>query len=361
MSAEQHNSVILPAKLPKLMRAARLHTTGELGAATPQLVVDQIPVPEPRRGQVLIEIGHCGVCHTELDEIEGRAQPSHLPIVPGHQVVGKVVAEGNGCQLGLLGQRVGVAWIHSSCGACSYCRTGRENLCPDFRACGKDHDGGYSEYMVVGENFAYPIPAGISALQAAPLLCAGAVGFRSLAMSALTDGACLGLTGFGSSGRLVLQMAKALHPQCQVFVFARNATERRLALEMGADWAGDTGDSAPNLCHAIIDTTPAWRPVLAALAQLAPGGRLIINAIRKEASDQALLAGLNYSRQLWMEKSIQSVANVTREDVRAMLRLAATHELRIDVEEYALQDAGKALQAIRAGDVRKSAVLNLDL
>ncbi len=222
-----------------------------------------------------------------------------------------------------------------------------------------DHDGGYAEFMVAFEEFVYPIPAGIPSQQAAPLLCAGAVGYRSLAMAHVAPRSSLGLTGFGSSGRLVLQMAKARHPNLKVYVFARNPDERQLALQLGADWAGNTTDNAPAPCDAIIDTTPAWKPVLEALRQLVPGGRLIINAIRKESSDRHLLSELDYGRQLWMEKSIRSVANVTRRDVHAVLELAATHEFSIEVEEYALEDAERALLAISTGQVRKSAVLHL--
>ncbi len=169
----------------------------------------------------------------------------------------------------------------------------------------------------------------------------------------------LGLTGFGSSGRLVLQIAKALYPDIAVFVFARSAVERQIAMKLGADWAGDTEDTAPQLISAMIDTTPAWAPVLAALRQLAPAGRLIINAIRKEATDQHLLAGLDYTGQLWMEKSIQSVANVTRADVRHMLQLATVHDFSIELQEYPLHQAGLALQAIKSGDIRSSAVLKI--
>lgn len=345
--------------IPLEMRAMRLHHTSSLDDGTTALSLDQVPVPRPDGHQVLIRIACCGVCHTELDEITGRAHPPRLPVIPGHQVVGVVVAEGKHCQRQLLGRRVGVAWIHSSCGECDYCKTGRENLCPDFRACGLHHDGGYAEFMVAGEDFVYPIPDAIPSTHAAPLLCAGAVGYRALAMAKVSAGSSLGLTGFGSSGRLVLLMARALHPGLIVHVFARSAAERQLALDLGADWAGDTTDTAPTPCQAIIDTTPAWKPVLAALGQLAPGGRLVINAIRKESTDRHLLSELDYSQQLWMEKSVRSVANVTRADVSAMLDLAAGQGIHIEVEKYPLQEAEQALRAIQAGDIRKSAVLVL--
>jgi len=341
------------------MRAMRIHRTGHVSAGRPMLSADCVAVPNPGKKQVLIKIYYCGVCHTELDEIEGRATPSHLPVIPGHQVVGLVVTEGPLCEFGLLGQNVGVAWIHSCCGHCRYCVSGEENLCASFQACGKDHDGGYAEYMVVAEDFVYPIPVKLPLQQAAPLLCAGAVGYRALCMAGLATESRLGLTGFGSSGRLVLQMAQALYPQLPVYVFARSETERRLALDLGASWAGDTDESGPEPCDAIIDTTPVWKPVLAALRQLAPGGRLVINAIRKEAADRHLLGELDYTEQLWMEKSVRSVANITRADVRGMLRLAAEHDFKIDVKEYALEDAQQALLAIQKGDIRHSAVLRL--
>ncbi len=354
----QHGSKHELQDVPRQMRAMRLHRTTAMGTGEPALIADRVPVPLPSAQQVLIRVSVCGVCHTELDEITGRARPPHLPVIPGHQVVGVVVAEGESCQGNLVGQRVGVAWIHSSCGQCQYCKSGLENLCPRFQACGMHHDGGYAEFVVAFEDYVYPIPAGIPSQQAAPLLCAGAVGYRSLAMADVGPGSSLGLTGFGSSGRLVLQMAKARHANLRVYVFARNPDERQLALQLGADWAGNTADSAPTLCEAVIDTTPAWKPVLEALRQLVPGGRLIINAFRKESGDRHLLAELDYGRHLWMEKSIRSVANVTRRDVRAMLELAANHEFSIEVEEYALEDAERALLAISTGQVRKSAVLN---
>jgi len=341
------------------MNAMRIHKNGQINADFTGLVAEIIDVPKPASQEVLIYVQYCGVCHTELDEIEARAAPAYLPITPGHQVVGVVVSEGPGCELGLMGKIVGVAWIHSSCGHCHFCHSRQENLCADFQACGKDHDGGYAEYMTAPEAFVHPIPEAISMLQAAPLLCAGAVGYRSLRMANLQMESVLGLTGFGSSGRLVLQMAKAIYPKVRVHVFARSALERQIALQLGADWIGDTEDEPPQLSSAIIDTTPAWQPVLAALRQLAPGGKLVINAIRKQADDRHLLAGLDYSSQLWLEKSIQSVANVTRDDVRSMLQLAATHPFRISVNEYSLQQAGQALQAIKSGDIQAAAVLRI--
>ena len=341
------------------MLAMRIHRLGPVGSAEGPLSLDSIDVPEPGPGEVLIRVHACGVCHTELDEIEGRTAPETLPMTPGHQVVGTVIREGQDCRLGLQGQRVGVAWIHSACGNCSWCRAGRENLCPDFRATGRDAPGGYAEYMVMPEAFVHPLPRDVDDLEATPLLCAGAVGFRSLDMCSLRNAQRLGLTGFGASGHLVLQMARHLYPDSPVSVFARSPKERDFALELGASWAGDTTDRPEQPLDAIIDTTPAWLPVLSAMEVLAPGGRLVINAIRKEAGDQERLTDLDYERHLWREKSIISVANVTRRDVRECLRLAVEIPLRPRVTEYRLDQANTALTELKQGHIRGAKVLRI--
>jgi propanol-preferring alcohol dehydrogenase len=280
-------------------------------------------------------------------------------MTPGHQVVGIVTREGPACRLGLAGKRVGVAWIHSACGHCEWCGSQQENLCPDFLASGRDAPGGYAEYMVVDENYAYEIPAGISDAQASPLLCAGAVGYRSLRLCLLSNGQSLGLTGFGASGHLVLQMARHLYPDSAICVFARSAREREFASRLGATWTGDTQDKPPQALAAIIDTTPAWLPVLSAMENLAPGGRLVINAIRKEASDRELLVHLDYDRHLWREKTLTTVANVTRGDVRECLRLAAQIPLRPHVTEYPLEEANQALRELRQGHIKGAKVLRI--
>ena len=341
------------------MKAMQLNRIVSLDTEDHPLELVDLPVPEPDAGELRVAVSACGVCHTELDEIEGRAPPSCYPMTPGHQVVADVVAEGPGCTLGLVGQRVGVAWIFDACGTCGYCREGRENLCESFRATGRDACGGYAEYMCIGEHFAHALPEGLEACQAAPLLCAGAVGFRALSLCELRAGEVLGLTGFGASGHLVLQMARALHPDTPVCVFARNPDERQFALELGADWAGDTRDPPPLRPNAMVDTTPAWLPVIAALDVLAPGGRLVINAIRKESRDQGVLASLDYERHLWREKSIRSVANVTRADVRGCLDLAAREKIRATCEELPLEQADEALERIRQGGLRGAFVLRV--
>lgn len=311
-----------------------------------------IPVPQP--GEILIEVSVCGVCHTELDEIEGRSPPPSLPVIPGHEVVGRVVDAGEGAVEHALGDRVGVGWIFHSTGEAN------ENLSPDFVATGRDVNGGYAEYMTVHQDYAYPIPPAFDDTQAAPLLCAGGVGFRSLRLAGLDNGQALGLTGFGGSGHLVLQLARHQYPDSPVFVFARSAEEQGFARQLGADWAGDTEAEPPTLCHAIIDTTPAWRPVLAALRMLHPGGRLVINAIRKEDQDKALMNTIDYGAHLWREKEIKSVANVTANDIREFLELAAQAGIEPEVETYALKEANTALWELKTRHVRGAKVLLMD-
>jgi propanol-preferring alcohol dehydrogenase len=341
------------------MKAMVLNQICQLDAVETPLELRDMPEPTPGEGQVLLEVAACGVCHTELDEIEGRTPPPRLPVILGHQVVGRVQALGDGARILKRGDRVGVAWIYSSCGTCRYCRSGNENLCSEFRATGRDAHGGYAERMVIEEDYAFPIPEAFSDVEAAPLLCAGAIGYRSLRLTGIEDGQSLGLTGFGASAHLVLKMVKYRYPKTEVFVFARSEKERRFALELGASWAGDTEDDSPTKLDAIIDTTPVWKPVLEALKSLAPGGRLVINAIRKEELDKDYLVQLDYPTHLWMEKEIKSVANVARNDVSEFLELAAEMPIRPDVQEYELGQANEALLELKARRIRGAKVLHL--
>jgi propanol-preferring alcohol dehydrogenase len=307
----------------------------------------------------LLKVHTCGVCHTELDEIEGRTPPPRLPVIPGHQVVGVVEMTGPRANKYRPGDRVGVAWIYSACGECRLCRSGQENLCPDFRATGRDADGGYAEFMAVDEDFAYPVPEALSDAEAAPLLCAGAIGYRSLKLTGLQDGQTLGLTGFGASGHLVLHLVRHRFPRSRTYVFARDEKEQEFARELGAVWAGNTAETPPEKMDAIIDTTPVWKPVVEALRNLAAGGRLVINAIRKEDADKGYLQNLDYPQHLWMEKEIKSVANVTRADVSEFLELAATIPIRPEVEVYPLEEANKALLEIKDRRIRGAKVLRV--
>ncbi len=324
------------------------------------LTLADLPHPVTKPGEILIKVSTCAVCHTELDEIEGRMPPPQLPVVPGHQVVGRVAALGSQARNFKIGDRVGVAWIYSACGACKFCLAGNENLCLSFKATGRDANGGYAEYMSVPEGFAYLIPEAFSDAQAAPLLCAGAIGYRSLRLAGLSDGQKLGLTGFGASAHLVLKMARRRYPQAQVYVFSRSQQEQAFARELGATWAGNIGQDSPARMDCIIDTTPAWKPVIASLKNLEPGGRLVINAIRKEELDKEELLRLDYPTHLWQEKEIKSVANVSRQDVREFLALSVEIGLQPEVEEFPLHEANTALVELKSRKIRGAKVLRID-
>jgi alcohol dehydrogenase, propanol-preferring len=319
----------------------------------------ELPDPNPGENEILIRVHACGVCHTELDEIEGRMPPPRLPVVPGHQAVGRVLESGTRAGRFHPGDRVGVAWIFSACGTCKFCLSGNENLCTRFKGTGRDADGGYAELMKVPEAFAYPIPPVFSDCEAAPLLCAGAIGYRSLMLSGIQDGSKLGLTGFGASAHLVLKMVRHRYPGTKVFVFARSEKEQDFARELGAVWAGDIQEESPEKVDAIIDTTPVWTPVVEALENLEPGGRLVVNAIRKEEADKQYLLYLDYPAHLWLEKEIKSVANVTRRDVREFLDLAAEMGIRPEVQEFALEDANVALRELKTTRIRGAKVLRI--
>ena len=311
---------------------------------------EDVPEPNIDPGEVLIRVKACGVCHTELDEIEGRMSPPHLPVILGHQVVG--IEEQSG-------QRVGVAWIASACGKCNFCKSGQENLCADFKATGRDIDGGYAEYMKIRADFVHPIPDSLSDSEAAPLLCAGAIGYRSLRLSNLQDGQSLGLMGFGGSNHLVLKLARYKFPNAKVFVFSRNPEEREFALSLGAAWVGGINETPPEPLDSVIDTTPVWGPDVEALKYLRAGGRLVVNAIRKEENDKDVLLQLNYPAHLWMEKEIKSVANVTRADVREFLQIAADAGVKPEYQEFELKDANRALIEMKQGKIRGSKVLTI--
>ena len=335
------------------MRAMLLRSIGSLEANPEPLELAEVDDPSPADDEILIRVAACGVCHTELDEIEGRTPPPELPVIPGHEVVGRVVATGRNARRFNLEDRVGVGWIHSSDG------TRTENISPAFRATGRDVNGGYAELMTVPEAYAVPVPGEFGDIEAAPLMCAGAVGYRSLRLSGLVNGEILGLTGFGGSGHLVLQMARHLYPDSPVFVFARSERERRFAIELGAHWSGDTEASPPDAPKAIIDTTPVWKPVILALERLKPGGRLVINAIRKENIDRELLAGIRYEDHLWLEKEIKTVANITHRDLSEFMPVAAEVPLHVETQAYPLEAANDALNDLRQGDIRGAKVLTI--
>ena len=341
------------------MKAMVLKEIGSMEKNKAPLRLVDLSIPEPGGKEVLIRVSRCGVCHTELDEVEGRTPPPRLPVILGHQVVGRVEKEGARATHFKTGDRVGVGWIYSACGTCKFCREGNENLCPEFRATGRDVNGGYAQYMTVSEDFAYRIPPTFSDSEAAPLLCAGAIGYRSLRLTGLQDGQNLGLTGFGASAHLVLKMVRHRFPNSRIFVFARSEKERTFARELGAAWAGDPSENPPEKLDCIIDTTPAWRPIMEALKNLQPGGRLVINAIRKEEGDKEVLRQMDYPLHLWLEKEIKSVANVARRDVREFLDLASQIPIKPEVQEFVLEGANQALVELKERKVRGAKVLRI--
>ncbi|MCK5210837.1 MAG: zinc-dependent alcohol dehydrogenase family protein [Cyclobacteriaceae bacterium] len=338
------------------MKAWVLKRSYNLNTESHPLELTDLPIPVPEDHEILIRVSCCGVCHTELDEIEGRTLPI-FPIVPGHQVIGNIEKRGKNATKHKTGDRVGVAWIFSSCGQCEFCESGQENLCESFKGTGRDENGGYAEFMVVHEKFAYHIPDAFSDAEAAPLLCAGAIGYRSLQLSGMKNGHTLGLTGFGASGHLVLKMVAHLYPESKILVFARSKEEQVFARSLGAYWAGDVTDTPPFKANAIIDTTPVWKTTVESLLHLKPAGRLVINAIRKESVDQKALLDICYQDHLWMEKEIKSVANITREDVEEFLQLAADIPIKPEVEIYSFDQANDALLDLKQKHVRGAKVL----
>ncbi|MBI5402223.1 MAG: zinc-dependent alcohol dehydrogenase family protein [Ignavibacteriae bacterium] len=341
------------------MKACLLKKICDLNTENNPLIIEEIPEPVPGIGEVLVKVSTCGVCHTELDEIEGRTPPPVFPVVPGHQVIGRIEVLGKGVKNLKLNDRVGIGWIYSSCGLCEYCIEGNDNLCPDFRATGRDVNGGYGEYIVVPEKSAFLIPEVFSDSESAPLLCAGAIGYRSVKLAHLKNGQSFGLTGFGASAHLVLKMVKHKYPDSKVFVFARSEKEREFAVQLGADWIGNTTDESPEKLNSIVDTTPVWMPVVEGLKNLKPNGRLVINAIRKEDIDKNYLLKIDYPEHLWMEKEIKTVANVSASDISEFLQLAAELNLKPDYQEYALEEANIALMELKQRKIKGAKVIKL--
>jgi propanol-preferring alcohol dehydrogenase len=315
-----------------------------------------LPVPTPNDNQILVEVSVCGACHTDLDEAEGRLKPSKIPIVPGHQVVGKVIDKGKAVTKHKTSDRVGITWLFCSCEECDFCRTGRENLCVEAQWTGKDANGGYAEFMAIGEDFAYPIPERFSDSQAAPLLCAGVIGYRTLRLADITDGQKIGLFGFGASAHIVIQIIKYKFPNSPVFVFTKTEKHAQLAEKLGAVWTGSSGDEPPEKLNKIMDFTPAGECVKDALGVLERGGRLIINAIRKETP----IPPLDYAEYLWLEREIKSVANVTCRDAEEFLPLAAQIPIEPTIEEFPLEQANEVLCSIKHSNLRAAAVLKVN-
>jgi alcohol dehydrogenase, propanol-preferring len=331
------------------MRAVRLHTPQPI--AQSPLLLETVDAPEPRPNQIRLRVAVCGVCHTDLHTAEGDLKLPRLPIIPGHQVVGVVEQAGEGAGRFQVGDRVGVGWLNWTCGVCDFCRNGQENLCLQAQFTGLDHDGGYAAYMVVDERFAYGLPAVFSDTEAAPLLCAGIIGYRSLKLSGIRPGGRLGLFGFGASAHLAIQVAR--YWDCEVYVFTRGAEHRRLAEELGAVWTGGAEDRPPAALDAAITFAPVGWLVPLALGHLRPGGTLAINAVHLSPIPE-----LDYSL-IYGERVVRSVANFTRRDAEAFLSLAAEIPIRTEVEVFPLAEANVALQRLQAGQIRGAAVLTI--
>jgi alcohol dehydrogenase, propanol-preferring len=315
------------------------------------LELTDVPKPEPGDGQVLVRVNACGVCRTDLHVIEGELTPRKSPITPGHQVVGTVEAAGAGAKLYPIGTRVGIAWLHSTDGTCEYCKAGRENLCDHPRFTGYTVDGGYAEYALAEESFVYPIPEGFADLAAAPLLCAGIIGFRCLRLADIQRGGRLGLYGFGAAAHVAIQVAR--HWGAEVYACTRDQRHQKLALELGAVWAGGTVDPPPVKLDSAIVFAPAGEIVPAALKALKKAGALILGGIH-----MSTIPPLDYDL-LYEERVIRSVANNTRQDGHDFLRIAAEIPVHVETEVFPLADANRALNALKNDAIRGAAVLQV--
>lgn len=312
-----------------------------------------LPVPEPGPGEILLWVEYCGVCRTDVHLVEGELGDARLPLIPGHEVVGIVVKSGEGAgeRFG-VGTKAGAAWLYAACGSCEFCLSGRENLCRMARYTGFHVDGGYAEYMVVSEKFAYKIPDSFRSLQAAPLLCAGIIGYRALRLSGAKAGGRLALYGFGASAHIAIQVAKAWG--CEVQVFSRNEEHRRLAQKLGAAWTGAPGEAPPAKNTSSVVFAPAGPSVLEALANTEKGGTVALAGIAMTPIPE-----MDYQKHLYWERTLVSVANATREDGEELFKLAVDLPIRTTTKAYALKDANEALVDVKEGRVNGAAVLKL--
>ena len=333
-------------KVP-VMRAMQLDQPRPIGERPLRLV--ERPDPAPGPGELLLRVSACAVCRTDLQLCEGDLPARGLPVVPGHQIVGRVEALGEGAKGWQVGDRAGVAWLGGTDGTCAHCAAGRENLCDQARFTGWDRDGGYATHAVVRADFALPLPPGFADLDAAPLLCGGVIGYRSLRVSGIAPGGRLGLYGFGASATLAIQVAR--HWGCRVFVCTRSKAEQERARALGAEWAGGYDGRPPVALDAAVTFAPSGDVVVAALRALDRGGTVAINAIHLDRVPELAYA------DLWWERSLRSVANFTRQDAREFIDLAASIPIRPEYEVHALEDANVALDRLARGQVRGAAVL----
>lgn len=318
------------------------------------LELADLPLPEPGPGQIRIDVDACGMCHTDLHTVEGDLDLPQLPIIPGHQVVGTVAARGESADRYQIGDRVGVGWLHNvPCDECEYCERGLENLCPNATFTGFHANGGYAEAMVAYEDFAYPMPEGFSDTEAAPLLCAGIIGYRALKVSEVQPGQRLGLYGFGSSAHITIQVA--LHWDCEVYVYTRSENHRRLARELGAVWVGGAKDMPPERMHSSIIFAPAGWIVAEALQDLDRGGTLALAGVTMTPIPE-----LDYDELLYWERGVRSVANFTREDAEELLDAAAEIPIETTVQTFPLEEANQALLALKRSEIDGSGVFIIE-
>lgn len=332
------------------MKAMVLKNTRPVGESP--LEASKLERPEPAEGEALVRVGVCGVCHTDLHTVEGDLPLPKLPVVPGHQAVGRVEALGRGASRLAVGERVGVAWLNSACGGCDFCGRGLENLCREARFTGFHADGGYAQYLVVPEAFAYPLPEAFSDREAAPLLCAGIIGYRALRLAELEPGGRLGLYGFGASAHLTIQVARYLG--CEIFVFSRTEAHRQMALRLGAAWVGRAQDTPPEKLQSSIIFAPAGWIVPEALRVLDKGGTLALAGIHMSE-----IPPLDYSLHLYHERTVRSVTNSTRRDGEEFLEVAAAIPVKTETTLFPLERANEALQALKAGRIDGAGVLEI--
>ncbi len=329
------------------MKAMLLRAQGSID--TERLALAEVPDPQPGLGQVRLRVSACGLCHTDLHIIEGDLPVQKLPLIPGHQIVGMVDAAGPGTGILRFGDRVGVPWLHSTCGECRFCKSGRENLCVGARFTGYQVDGGYAQLAVVPEDFVCRLPEGFTDVQAAPLLCGGIIGYRALHLSELEPGGRLGLYGFGASAHIAIQVA--LHWGCRVYVFTRSPQHQALARSLGAAWAGRAEDEPPDKLDSAVIFAPSGGLVPLALQALDRGGTLVLSGIHMSPIPQ-----MDY-RLIYHERTVRSVANFTRQDAQQFLELAARIPVHIEVQTFALEEANRALKLLKQGRVQGAGVL----
>jgi len=332
------------------MKAMVLRRAGDISASPLQR--QEVPTPQPGPGDVLVRVTVCGICRTDLHVIEGELEHPLLPLIPGHQAVGVISQVGASVTERKVGERVGIAWLQSTCGRCEFCVRGRENLCQEARFTGYQVHGGYAEYAVVPERFAYPIPSVFSDQEAAPLLCAGIIGYRALRLSGIQPGQRLGLYGFGASAHIAIQIAR--HWGCEIYVSSLTSQHQALARELGAKWVGGASESPPARLHGAIIFAPAGELVPAALRALERGGTLALAGIH-----MSTIPSLDYDHELFGERVLRSVTANTRQDGLDLLRDAAAIPIKPKTQRFRLEEANQALQALKAGAIKGAGVLTL--